>query len=81
MLVLQRKIGESIVIGDETTVTVLAVEGGRVRLAVDAPRSVKILRSELKKAAEENLAASLEQASPLGLLKMMNSDASDSESK
>lgn len=71
MLVLQRKVGESIIIGDETIVTVLAVDGGRVRLAVDAPKNIKILRSELQKAAEENLAASLETASPLGLLEMM----------
>lgn len=71
MLVLQRKIGESILIGDETTITVLAVEGGRVRLAVDAPKYIQILRSELKVAAEENKAASTESASPLGLLQML----------
>lgn len=74
MLVLQRKIGESILIGEETTVTVLAVEGGRVRLAVDAPRYIQILRSELKIAAEENRAASQEGASPLALLRMLQKD-------
>lgn len=68
---LQRKVGESILIGDETSVTVLAVEGGRVRLAVDAPKYIQILRSELKVAAEENRAAATEGASPFDLLKVL----------
>lgn len=72
MLVLQRKVGESILIGEETTVTILAVEGGRVRVAVDAPKSITILRSELKVAAEENKAAAEQvEASPLGLLEIL----------
>lgn len=74
MLVLQRKIGESILIGEETTVTVLAVEGGRVRLAVEAPKYIQILRSELKIAAEQNREASLEGGSPMDLFKMMKKD-------
>ena len=52
MLILQRKEGESLLIGDEVEVTVLSVEAGRARLAIQAPRSVTILRSELKGAAE-----------------------------
>lgn len=71
MLVLQRKVGESILIGEETSVTVLAVEGGRVRLAVNAPKYIQILRSELKVAAEENMAAAKEGSSPFGLLKVL----------
>lgn len=71
MLVLQRKVGESILIGEETSVTVLAVEGGRVRLAVDAPKYIQILRSELKVAAEENRAAATEGTSPFDLLKAL----------
>ena len=54
MLILQRKEGESLLIGDEVEVTVLAVEAGRVRLAIQAPRDVTILRSELKVAAQAN---------------------------
>lgn len=68
MLILQRKEGESLHIGDEIEVTVLAVEAGRVRLAVQAPRSVTILRSELKVAAQANREAADEEASPLELL-------------
>lgn len=73
MLVLQRKASESILIGDNIKVTVLAVEGGRVRLAVDAPKDIQILRNELKTAAEENVAAAKESTSPFGLLQVMKS--------
>lgn len=68
MLILQRKEGESLLIGDEVEVTVLAVEAGRVRLAIQAPRSVTILRSELKVAAEANREAAEDETSPLELL-------------
>lgn len=68
MLILQRKEGESLFIGDEVEVTVLAVEAGRVRLAIQAPREVPILRSELKVAAQTNREAADEAASPLELL-------------
>ena len=47
MLVLSRKPGEKVVIGDGITVTVLEVVGGRVRLGVEAPGDVRILRGEL----------------------------------
>lgn len=47
MLVLSRRIGERIQIGDDITVEVLQIDQGRVRLSFDAPRSVKIYRAEL----------------------------------
>ena len=68
MLILQRKEGESLLIGEEVGVTVLAVEAGRVRLAIQAPREVPILRSELKAAAQTNREAADEEISPLELL-------------
>ena len=68
MLILQRKEGESLLIGEEVEVTVLAVEAGRVRLAIQAPREVPILRSELKAAAQTNREAMDEEISPLELL-------------
>ena len=68
MLILQRKEGESLLIGDEVEITVLSVEAGRARLAIQAPRSVTILRSELKVAAEANREAADEEVSPLELL-------------
>ena len=51
MLVLSRKIGEKIHVGNDITIEVRRVAGNRVTLAVDAPREVRILRGELKDAA------------------------------
>jgi len=47
MLVLSRKPGESFVIGDDVTITVLEVRGDVVRVGIDAPRSVLVQRAEL----------------------------------
>ena len=47
MLVLSRKIGESIVIGGNVIVTVRETHGGRIRLAIEAPQDVLVLRQEL----------------------------------
>lgn len=79
MLILQRKAGEFILIGDDIRVTVVSVEaGGRVRLAVDAPRSMPILRNELRAAMDINQAAAKEEAPPAELMnylgKMVRSD-------
>lgn len=48
MLVLTRKAGEKVVIGDSIEVTVLEVRGNQVRVGIQAPESVKIVRAELK---------------------------------
>ena len=53
MLVLSRKIGERIHVGDDITIEVRRVAGNRVTVAVEAPRSVRILRGELRDAAME----------------------------
>ena len=47
MLVLTRRVGEKVVIGEKISIAVAAVEKGRVRLVFDAPRDVVILRGEL----------------------------------
>jgi carbon storage regulator len=47
MLVLTRHCGEQIVIGSEVVVTVVAVEGSKVRIGVQAPRSVRVDREEI----------------------------------
>lgn len=58
MLILTRKIGESLIIGDQIRITVLEVRGRQVRLGVQAPGDVVVLREELvQRLAEENLAA------------------------
>jgi carbon storage regulator len=46
-LALTRKLGESIEIGDNITVTVVELERGRCKLVVEAPRDVRVIRSEL----------------------------------
>ncbi|HET7388202.1 MAG TPA: carbon storage regulator CsrA [Nocardioidaceae bacterium] len=58
MLVLSRRIGESIVIGDDVVVTVLEIRGDVVRVGVDAPREVQVRRQELlTEVAEANRGA------------------------
>ena len=53
MLVLSRKVGERIHIGDDVVVEVRRISGNRVTLALRAPRDVRILRGELEQAARE----------------------------
>lgn len=47
MLILTRKVGESIAIGDEIKITVVSTKGGQVRIGIDAPKTVAISRTEL----------------------------------
>jgi carbon storage regulator len=62
MLVLSRKLGETIRIGDDVEVTVVQVNRGKVRLAIQAPKDVVILRSELNSVDEANRKADREVA-------------------
>jgi carbon storage regulator len=48
MLVLSRKLMERIDIGDDVVVTVLEIHGNKVRIGIDAPKEIHVLRSELK---------------------------------
>ena len=47
MLVLSRKLNETIVIGDNIKVTLLGIDGDKIKLGVDAPRDIKVFREEL----------------------------------
>ena len=47
MLVLSRKINETILIGDDIRVTLLGIEGDKIKLGIDAPKSTRIFREEL----------------------------------
>ena len=71
MLILQRKAGESLVIGDDITVRVISVDGTRVRLAIDAPGNIPILRSELIVATAANRDSAREETAPTELLDLL----------
>lgn len=66
MLVLSRKEGESLMIGDQISITILSIEaGGQVNIGVCAPKEVLVLRSELQKAATVNQDAAGTAPAPL----------------
>jgi len=47
MLILTRKVGETLIIGDDVRITVLGVKGNQIRIGVDAPKSVAVHREEI----------------------------------
>ena len=53
MLILTRRIGETLKIGDHIDVTVLSVQGGQVRLGINAPKNVAVHREEIYKRIKE----------------------------
>lgn len=71
MLVLTRKIGESIMIGDQIEVKVISVEGDQVKLGIVAPKSVKVHRSEIFQAIQaQNMESLVSSVDVLNQFKM-----------
>lgn len=69
MLVLTRKAGEGIVIGDDITIKIIETKGGSIRIGIDAPRSVKIHRQEVyDRISRENVEATQWNAADLDAL-------------
>ena len=74
MLILQRKAGESLLIGDNVSISIVSVKKGQVRLAISAPTEIPILRSELIAVTEVNTDSAIEGADPTALLVLLHGD-------
>ena len=72
MLILQRKRGESLLIGEDISITITSVDGERVRLAISAPPEVSVLRSELVAATAVNQDSAEEESDPKALLDLLD---------
>jgi carbon storage regulator CsrA len=63
MLILSRRVGESVLIGEDISITVLRVKGNQVRLGVNAPKSVAVQREEVSECIKPEVAATVNQLS------------------
>lgn len=72
MLVLARKKGESLIIGDQIEVVILGIEGDTIRIGIEAPRSVQVYRKEVyEQIGQQNREASSNPINPASLGKLL----------
>ena len=84
MLVISRKINEAITIGDNIVVTILGVEGDRIKIGIDAPRELIILRQEIFQAVQDQVKIQellAEESKPETLDQLRKLLASETEEK
>jgi len=75
MLVLSRKLNQSIIIGDDIEIMLVDIRGDQIKLGINAPKSVKIFRKELyEEIIKENIAAMKGQENTLDILKSYIAD-------
>jgi len=61
MLILTRKVGEALMVGEDVTVTVMAVHGNQVRIGIKAPRDVEVHREEIYERVQAEKAQQVEK--------------------
>jgi carbon storage regulator CsrA len=71
MLILSRKADESIIIADTITVKVVSIDKGVVKLGIDAPHNIRVLRSELIRAVEDSNKVASSQSGDDSLLQQL----------
>jgi carbon storage regulator len=69
MLIIGRRVGETIILGDDVEIRIIDLSPSRVKIGIVAPKQLVILRGEMKQAAEHNVAAS--QGSPQVLAQLV----------
>ncbi|MGF7400340.1 carbon storage regulator CsrA [Thermoanaerobacterium thermosaccharolyticum] len=71
MLILTRKIGQSLIIGDDIEVKVVGIDGENVKIGISAPKNVSVVRKELLEVKDENKKAALIDKSSLKKLEKL----------
>jgi carbon storage regulator len=82
MLILARKVNESIIIGDQIVLSVVDIKGDQVKLGIQAPRNVKVYRQEVYEAIqEENRAAAMSAKTELPKIDIFKHDNTENQDR